>query len=159
MISLRTLTVAAATLAFGLVAYAQTPVEYGAHRPATAVSSAGGTMPMSSEVATMARLDDHMKLMREVHKKMMRAKTPEERSALMPDYMKAMHDGKVMMAGMKTVSSKDKHGRVTTRRVQDKVSISPDMAIRYQHMEERMEMMQSMMQKTMDNPPQATAKK
>jgi hypothetical protein len=107
----------------------------------------------------MARLDDHMKLMREVHKKMMRAKTPEERSALMPDYMKAMHDGKVMMAGMKTVSSKDKHGRVTTRRVQDKVSISPDMAIRYQHMEERMEMMQSMMQKTMDNPPQATAKK
>ena len=46
------------------------------------------------------RTDRQMKMMQEMHQKMMAAKTPEERQALMAEHMKAMHAGMSMMCEM-----------------------------------------------------------
>ena len=46
-----------------------------------------------------------MKAMQEMHAKMMAAKTPEERNALMADHMKAMRGGMAMMEGMSGMGS------------------------------------------------------
>ena len=44
--------------------------------------------------------DQQMRVMRDMHAKMLAAKTPEERAALMDDHMKAMQDGIAMMGSM-----------------------------------------------------------
>jgi hypothetical protein len=44
--------------------------------------------------------DQQMAQMREMHRKMMAAKTPQERQALMADHMKAMQGGMSMMCQM-----------------------------------------------------------
>ena len=56
--------------------------------------------PMNQPVAgsmagppAMARMDEQMKTMLTMHDKMMKAKTPKERSALMAEHMKVMQDG------------------------------------------------------------------
>ena len=48
----------------------------------------------------MAMMDTHMKSMREMHDKMSRARTPQEREALMADQMKMMQEGMGMMMQM-----------------------------------------------------------
>jgi hypothetical protein len=48
----------------------------------------------------MPAMDARMKSMQEMHQKMMGAKTPAERQALMADHMKAMQDGMAMMKEM-----------------------------------------------------------
>jgi hypothetical protein len=74
--------------------------------------------------------------MRDMHEKMMNAKTPEERNKLRAEHMKAMQDGMAMMGGM-----------------------SPGgMGARQQMMEKRMDMMQMMMKMMMDQTPAAPAK-
>ena len=58
---------------------------------------------LASSIATperMAAMDGQMKTMRDMQTKMMNAKTPEERQALMGEHMKAMHGGMDMMKGM-----------------------------------------------------------
>lgn len=47
-----------------------------------------------------AKFDQQMKTMQEMHQKMMAAKTPAERAALMKDHMKVMQDGMAMMGQM-----------------------------------------------------------
>ena len=84
-----------------------------------------------------------MKAMREMHDKMMAAKTPEERNALMAERMKTMQDG---MAMMKDMSSGGMAG------------MKGDGSARHQMMEKRMEMMEAMMQMMMDRPPAAPIK-
>ena len=81
----------------------------------------------------MASMDAHMKAMREMHDRMSRARTPEERSALMPEHMKLMQEGMAMMGGMGPMGGQ-----------------GMDPAAHQQMMEKRMEMMQSMMQMMMD---------
>ena len=78
-------------------------------------------------------MDMQMKSMREMHEKMMAAKTPEERQALMADHMKAMHDGMAMMGQMKAPG--DKGG---------------GMPIHGDMMAKRMDMMEMMMQMMLD---------
>lgn len=51
-------------------------------------------------MAGMAKMDEHMKSMQAMHEKMMAAKTPEERQALMDEHMKLMQDGMGMMQQM-----------------------------------------------------------
>jgi HPt (histidine-containing phosphotransfer) domain-containing protein len=58
-----------------------------------AMAHEGAHMPM-------AGMESRMKAMQEMHQKMMNAKTPEERQALMADHMKAMQDGMAMMKEM-----------------------------------------------------------
>ena len=138
MISLRTFTIAAAMATCGVVGCAQAPVD--AHHSDTAGSTAGQAMPMGSPGDGMARMDEHMKAMHEMHDRMRRAKTPEERNALMAEHMKLMRDGMAMISGMGPGSTPG------------------DMAMRQQMMDKHMEMMQSMMQMMKDCVPQAPAK-
>jgi uncharacterized protein YceK len=49
---------------------------------------------------TAAKADMQMKMMQDMHQKMMAAKTPEERQALMAEHMKAMQGGMSMMCEM-----------------------------------------------------------
>jgi hypothetical protein len=145
-LSLRTLTLIASVSALGLVGCAQTPV--GATANAAPLSPAPG-MPMADSDGTMAKMDAHMKVMREMHDKMMQARSPEERNALMAMHMKQMKDGMAMMGGMGSGGMAGMHG---------KSPMAEDMAARQQMMEKRMEMMQSMMQMMMDRMPQAPSK-
>jgi hypothetical protein len=136
MISLRTIAIAAAAAAFSLAGLAQAPVDHSAHHPEKAASAAGG-MPMAGGAA-MAGMEEQMKTMQEMHEKMMQAKTPEERSALMAEHMKVMQDGMAMMdkgAMMNKAAMKGKAGSTAARQAM---------------MEKRMDMMQSMMQMMMD---------
>ncbi len=149
MKSLRIISVVASVVAFGLGGCAQTPVDHAAHHPDTAAPTVADAMPMGG---SMAQMDEHMKAMREMHEKMKRAKTPEEKNALMVEHMKLMQDGMAMMGGV----SPGAMGGMDN--MKDKVSMSGDMAMHGQMMEKRMEMMQSMMQMMMDRMPQPAAK-
>lgn len=63
------------------------------HHPSAALSPAA------------TKSDQQMAQMREMHRKMMAAKTPQERQALMAEHMKAMQGGMSMMCQMGTASS------------------------------------------------------
>lgn len=88
-------------------------------------------------------MDAQTKAMRQMHEKVMAAKTPEERSALMAEHMKTMQDGMAMMNGMPAGGMKSMKG---------------DMSMHHQMMEKRMEMMGASMQMMMDRLPPAPAK-
>ncbi len=90
---------------------------------------------------------DQMKSMQQMHDKMMAAKTPEERNALMAEQMKLMQSGMNMMGGMSGMGSGAAAGKPA------------DMAARQGMMEQRMDMMQSMMQMMMDRSPSGPATK
>ena len=118
--------------------------------------STAPAMPMgsvaSSSMATpdsMGRMDAQMKTMRDMHEKMMNAKTPQERSKLMAEHMKTMQDGMEMMGGMSSGGMGDMKDMKGIQGMTD------DMGGRQQMMEKRMEMMQMMM---MDQMPTAPAK-
>jgi hypothetical protein len=145
-LSLRTLTLIASVSSLGLLGCAQTPVGPMAN---AAPSSAASGMAMGGSGDMMAQMDTHMKMMRETHDKMMQAKSPEERNALMATHMKQMQDGMAMMGGMGSGGMAGMQGNSPT---------AGDMAARQQMMEKRMEMMQSMMQMMMDRMPQAPSK-
>jgi hypothetical protein len=131
MTTLRMITIAA-VLASTLGACAQMP---------------GSTAPAGTE--RMAAMDNHMKSMREMHDKMSRARTPDERQALMAEHMKLMHDGMAMMGGM--------HGRMGG--MGPMAGAPADTHGRMQMMEKHMEMMHSMMQMMMDQMGPPPAKK
>ncbi|WP_114968569.1 hypothetical protein [Rhodoferax ferrireducens] len=116
-------------------------------------------MPMGAASATsmttpdpMARMDAQMKTMRDMHEKMMNAKTPEERSKLRAEHMKAMHDGMDMMGGMSPGGMGGMKGMMGMQ------GMAGDMGARQQMMEKRMDMMQMMMKMMMDQTPAAPAK-
>lgn len=115
-----------------------------AHHPAAAASAAKVTKAAPTKAAakkTIKKMDQQMMDMRAMHDKMMSAKTPEERSALMADHMKAMQGG---------VGGADKDGMTG--------GMPADMATRQQMMEKRMEMMESMMQMMIDRMPPPAAR-
>lgn len=91
----------------------------------------------------MATMDAQTQAMRGMHEKMMAARTPEERNALMAEHMKTMQDGMTMMNGMPAEGMKSRQG---------------DMSMHHQMMEKRMEMMSAAMQMMMDRLPPAPAK-
>lgn len=97
-------------------------------------------------------MDTHMKSMREMHEKMMRARTPGERNALRAEHMKLMQDGMAMMGGM------GPGGMGGMKGMHGMGGMPADMATRQQMMEKHMEMMQSMMQMMMDQMPPPPAK-
>jgi len=118
-------------------------------------------MPMGSASASsmampdhMAKMDAHMKTMQGQHDKMMSAKTPEERSKLMAEHMKAMQDGMAMMDGMSGAGM----GGMKGMPGMSGAGMGGDMGARQQMMEKRMEMMQTMMKMMMDRMPAAPAK-
>lgn len=135
-------------------AFAQADAEHTQHHPAeptkkTAKVAAPPSSPSMGK-EPMAAMDSKMETMREMHKKMMAAKTPEERKALMADHMKAMQDGMAMMEKMN--SSGDMKGMKGMGADAKKGAMS-DMMDHHELMEKRMEMMTSMMQMMMDRLP------
>lgn len=98
----------------------------------------------ASNMATpdqMARMDAQMKAMQGMHEKMINAKTPQERSKLMAEHMKAMQDGMAMMGDMSSAGMGDMKGMQ---------GMTGDMGAHHKMMAKRMEMMQMMMQMMMD---------
>jgi hypothetical protein len=103
----------------------------------------------------MAAMDDKMKAMREMHEKMMGAKSPEERNGMMGEHMKMMQDG---MAAMNMMGSGAMGGGMGMGGMPAKRPMPQAMEERQQMMEKRMDMMQSMMQLMMDRLPAPPAK-
>ncbi len=111
-----------------------------------------GSTPASSMATPerMAAMDAQMKTMREMHAKMMNAKTPEERQALMAEHMKAMQGGMAMMKGMSGMSGMGGMGGMG-----DPKGMPADMTERHKMMMQHMEMMQMMMDMMMQRMPPA----
>ena len=112
--------------------------EHASHHPADA-ASAPAPAPAASQ--------DRMKAMREMHDRMMNAKTTQERQALMADHMKAMQGGLQTMKGMGTKPMAGMSG------MGESMAAPADMAQRQQLMESRMETMQLMMEMMMQRMP------
>ena len=102
--------------------------------PAMGMGGMGGMTPAPGYA-------DQMKAMQQMHEKMLAAKTPAERNALMAEQMKLMQNGMNMMGGMGGM------GGMGAGTAPGKPA---DMATRQGMMEQRMDMMQSMMQMMMD---------
>ena len=105
--------------------------------PATAAKKAPG---QSIGPEKMAAMDQRMKDMQAMHEKMMSAKTPEERQALMAEHMKMMQDGMAMMKEMH-----GKQGMSGMTSMGDGPVMQAEMAKRRQMMTDHMAMMQMMM--------------
>ncbi len=143
-----------AAAAFG--AYAQTDSQHVQHHPADSVKKAAVVKPKASVKESMAAMDSKMNVMREMHEKMMAAKTQEERNALMADHAKAMQDGMNMMGSMASMGGMK--GMGSTDSGANKGRVPLDMMAHPEMMEKRMEMMTSMMQMMMDRLPDDPAK-
>ena len=137
------LSLALAMVAVGASTWAAQDDQHQAHHPAGKASAPASNSMSGKPNPDMARMDTQMKAMREMHDKMMAAKTPEERSALMAEHMKTMQDGMTMMNGISPGGTD---------------GMKSNMAAHRQMMEKRMEMMQAMMQMMMDRLPAAPAK-
>ena len=132
-------------------AWAAQDDQHQAHHPTGAATSTAAKAMPGKAGPDMARMDTQMKAMQEMHDKMMAAKTPEERNALIAEHMKTMQDGMTMMNGMSS-------GGMGGMKCDMKGNMKGDMAAHHHMMEKRMEMMQSMMQMMMDRLPAAPAK-
>ena len=127
---MRSVFVLAFAAALSTGALAQSDKEHAAHHPEGASAPAAKATP---KAAAPAQMDMQMKSMQEMHEKMMAAKTPEERQALMTEHMKSMQGGMAMMGQMNPPDAKSS-GK----------PMSPEM------MGKRMDMMEMMMQMMMD---------
>ena len=107
-------------------------------------SAQAGTMAAPNH---MAMMDAQMKSMREMHAKMMGAKTADERNKMMAEHMKSMQGGMAMMEGMGGMGD-----------MKGMQGMSGDMAAHQQMMAKRMEMMQMMMKMMLDRMPDNPAK-
>ena len=142
--------IAVASTTMAMSTWAASDAQHDSHHPAStatvqiAQAAAAPGMGMGKGgMAAMPGQADQMKAMQAMHDKMMAAKTPEERNALMAEQMKLMQDGMGMMGRMGPGAMGGKSG---------------DMGARQGMMEQRMDMMQSMMQMMMDRMPAAPSK-
>ena len=134
----------------------------GAPNTVKADEHAGHHPDATAAAPAMARpaMQDRMKAMREMHDKMMNAKTPAERQALMADHMKSMQDGMEMMKGLGGMGGMGGMRAMGSMggAMGDGKGMPAEMSKRHQMMEGRMEMMQmmrEMMMQRLPNPPSA----
>ena len=139
------LSLALALAAMGAPTWATQHDKFKDHHPAGAAPPAAARPLPGKTTPEMARMDNHMKSMREMHDKMMAAKTPEERNALTAEHMKVMQEGMALMNGMSPGGMGGMKGGMG--------AMKGGVDTHYQMMEKRMEMMQSMMQMMMDRLP------
>lgn len=163
------LTIAMAAASFG--AFSQTDAEHTQnHAPETAKKAPPATAKKaptapaakspSAPQETMGAMDGKIKAMREMHEKMMAAKTPEERKALMADHMKTMQDGMSMMEKMDAMGGMPQMGDMKgSGKGPDamKGGMSMEMMEAHKAMQKRMEMMTTMMRMMMDRLPSSPA--
>ena len=144
MTFVRRTSIALALLAMNAPGWATQHDQHKAHHPAGSASAAASRSMPGKTTPEMARMANHMKAMQEMHDKMLAAKTPEERNALMAEHMKTMQEGMGMMKGMGGMSGPK--------------SPPTPMTERQTMMEQRMDMMQTMMEMMVDRLPQTPAK-
>jgi hypothetical protein len=132
----------------------------------SATASPGMAQMKMGSSGSMAAMDPRMKTMQEMHQKMMDAKTPADRQALMADHMKAMQGGMAMMKGMPGAGGMGAMGTMGSpggaapmTGMGDGTGMPADMAKRQQMMSDHMDMMQMMMAMMADRMPPATATK
>ena len=117
--------------------------DHSAHHPgvpsATPAPDSGATVPPQV-------MQKQMQAMKAMHEKMMNAKTPEERSALMAEHMQTMRDGMGMMQKMGQSGGMGGMGAPKGGK-----AMACDMHESHRMMGMRMEMMESMMQMMMDH--------
>lgn len=130
-------------------AQAQAPAgnDHAAHHPSqpVATSPTPAVAPNFPNAGMMQNMDAHMQAMRAMHQRMIAAKTPEARQALMDEHMKTMQGGMQMMGMM--------HGKTAATPSAGMAGMQQQ----HQMMEKRMAMMESMMQMMMDRLPPAPA--
>ncbi len=146
----RNLSLALALFAVGAPSWAAQHDQHKAHHPAGAASNAGSKSMPGKTTPEMARMANHMKAMQDMHDKMMAAKTPEGRNALMEEHMKTMQEGMGMMKGM--------GGMGGMGGIAGPKNPPTSMTERQTMMEQRMDMMQTMMEMMVDRLPPAPAK-
>lgn len=162
----RTVILTLAIAAVGAPVWAAQNDPHKSHHP-TFAAAVPGVAPASTSSSTtdkashdMARMDAQMKVMREMHAKMMAARTPEARDALLTVHMKAMQDGMEMMNAM---FPGDMGGLGDMKAIKGMSAggmddMKGDMAMHHQMMEKRMGMMQAMMRMMMDRLPAPASK-
>lgn len=143
--------IALVAAALGTSSWAIQHDQHAGHHPAGAASAPTTKAKAVKSSVEMTRMDSQTKAMRLMHDRMVVAKTPEERAALMGEHMKTMQEGMTMMNGMSG-------GGMSGMKGEMKGDMKGDMAMHHQTMEKRMEMMQAMMQMTMDRLPDASKK-
>ncbi|RFP15505.1 hypothetical protein D0T25_20195 [Duganella sp. BJB488] len=89
----KNIALACALIMSPMLAAAQDQPNHDAHHPAASAPKQAAAKP----AGPATKIDAQMKHMQEMHEKMMSAKTPEERKALMGEHMKAMKDAMSMM--------------------------------------------------------------
>ena len=102
---------------------------------------------MGAKVPPQA-MQKQIQAMKAMHEKMMNAKTPEERSALMAEHMQTMRDGMGMMQKMGQSGGMGGMGGMGASK--GGKAMACDMHESHRMMGMRMEMMESMMQMMMD---------
>ena len=135
---------ALALFAAGAPLWATQHDQHKAHHPAGSASTAGSKALPGKTTPEMARMASHMRAMQEMHGRMMAAKTPEERNALMGEHIKTMQEGMGMVKGMGGVGGMASPKGTPTSLTERQTMI-----------EQRMDMMQTMMA---DRLPQTPAK-
>lgn len=174
MTSVRTISILATTTLSLLAApaFAAGNDEHDAHHPAAAAEQRLAQAPQAAQgmgmgsttaapsgaAAAPAGYAEQMKAMQAMHDKMLAAKTPEERNALMAEQMKLMQDGMAMMGRMGGGMGMGGGAMMGGNRPGAGPAQPGDMASRQQMMEQRMDMMQTMMEMMVDRLPQAPAK-
>ena len=135
MKSIHALALAIAVTSLGAPGWAAEADEHAGHHPeGSAAAPAAKAAPDSMEAQTQA--------MRQMHDKLMAARTPDERAALMAEHMKTMQDGMKMMNGAAAKGMGAMEGNMPM----------------HQMMEKRMAMMAASMQMMMDRLPDTPAK-
>ena len=117
--------------------------DHSAHHPQAPAAVAPA--PDMDAKAQPQAMQKQMQAMKAMHEKMMNAKTPEERSALMAEHMQTMRDGMGMMQKMGPSSGMGGMGALKGGK-----AMACDMHESHRMMGMRMEMMESMMQMMMD---------
>lgn len=139
--------VAILALAFVAGAHAATPATQDA-QPPHHPTDAAAAQPDAEKI------EQQTKAMQEMHEKMMAAKTPEERAALMSEGMTAMQNGMAMMAQMRRgMGSGMPMGNHTGSNNRGGMDMSQDMPMGCTNLDQRMDMMNAMMQLMMDLQP------
>jgi hypothetical protein len=138
--------------------------------PTNAASSNPCTAPMAMGASgSMAEPDSRLKAMQEMHQKMVNARSPADRQALMADHMKAIHGGMAMMKEMHAMHAMHGSGGMGMMgssgsaapmgRIGDGSCMSTDMAKRHQMMVEQMAMLPMLLDMMADQmPPASTGK-
>lgn len=128
------------------------------------LAASGMAHPHKGPHAAMSAPDPRMKAMQEMHQKMMNAKTPAERQALMADHMKAAQDGMAMMREMHAMHHRGAMGPMGSASGAAPMAgmgmgkgMSHDPAKHHHAMSDHMEMMQMMMDMMVDRMPPAGA--